>query len=1452
MGQVGKNEIPFQPAVQEWLAETFAAPTPPQAQAWPAIMRGDDVLVAAPTGSGKTLCAFLSAIDLLVRESQSTELPAETRVLYISPLKALSNDIERNLQAPLLGVAAKIAAHGSKACSITTAVRTGDTSASERAKQTKHPAHLFVTTPESLYVLLTSEGGRRMLSTVRTVIVDEVHAMVRDKRGAHLSLSLERLDQLLIDSGGARAQRIGLSATQKPVDRVAAFLTGCSPETASPRPCTIVDTGHHRPLDLNISLPGSPLEAVMSAECWGEIYDQLAELIKEHTTTLIFTNTRRMAERITRFLAERLGEDAVTSHHGSLSRPRRWAAEQALKSGKLRALVATASLELGIDVGEVDLVCQMGSTGSIATLLQRVGRSGHFVGGTPKGRIFPLTRDELVESIALLQAVKNGELDSVSMPESPLDILAQQMVAAVVPQVMGENELYSLVRRATPYRHLERAQFDRVLAMLAEGFSTARGRRGAYLHHDAIGSRIKARRSARLTALTNGGAIPDNFDFEVLLQPSNTRIGTVHEDFAVESMPGDVFQLGNTSYQILKVEPGIVRVADAAGQPPSIPFWVGEAPSRSDELSYSVSRFRKQVAALPHHGALEMGTTRLVEELTLSQSAAEQALSYLLATRASLGHLPTQELLVAERFFDEAGGMHVVLHSPYGSRINRAFGLALRKRFCRSFNVELQAAAGEDALILSLGPMHSFPLESLFEFLRAATVKKVLTQALLDAPLFQTRWRWNASRSLAVLRFRGGKKVPPRFQRIDSDDLLALCFPDQVACLENIAGDRDIPNHPLVEQTIRDSLTEAMDVIGLESLLANIESGTVKCIARDLTEPSPLAHEIINARPYAFLDDAPLEERRTQAVQMRRFADPSTSDDLGRLNPAAIIQVLEEASIAPRDADELHDALLVHSFLPTRECPWLGLLDELASAGRVFRADTSHASFWFATERASWALSVHGDAQFFPKRPSITVPLPSRDDALQELVRGRLEHIGPTTAEELALVLGVPVAETKASLLTLETEGFVLRGSFRPEHGEEFCERRLLSRIHRLTLSRLRREIEPVSPSQFLDFLVQHQGLLSDTLRAGSGGTRAVLEQLSGFPVAAGSWESQILPPRLRGYNPRDLDELCLSGQLTWRAQRKSSKANGTQGPIRSTPILIIPREEAHLWTPKKAPPNLRADARNLATLLKQSGALFFEDIRRQSGLLPSQAEAALSELVGAGLVNTDSFAGLRALLIPESKRGNTRRGPRRSRYPMPTSLASVGRMSWLGGDEELNLENHDGSLESLRAEENQLEIVAWTLLTRWGVVFRKLLEREQSVFAWGHLLKVYHRLEARGEIRGGRFVSGFSGEQFATPEALSLLRQVRRQGPSQQLVRISATDPLNLRGILTPDPRLPATSKNQLLIRGGQIVAIEEAGHVTALPPQTPENGTTPDLSTQEIASALRGPIMAVPPTGA
>jgi ATP-dependent Lhr-like helicase len=1398
----------FHPAVAAWFDEHFEVPTPAQADAWPLIKAGRNALIAAPTGSGKTLAAFMAAIDELVRQGVDGGLKDETQVVYVSPLKALSNDIHCNLEVPIGGIREKLWQQKQPDIEIRTWVRTGDTPARERQRMIRRPPHIVVTTPESLYILLGSEAGRRMLATTRTVIVDEIHAIAPNKRGSHLTLSLERLASICSNP----PQRIGLSATQKPIQDVARFLVGNGSSDEALPDCAILDSGHHRERDLALEVPDSPLEAIMSSEVWDQVYTRLAELIEQHRTTLIFVNTRRMAERVTRKLSDLMGATNVAAHHGSLARDQRLDAEQRLKNGKLKALVATASLELGIDIGDVDLVCQLGSPHSISTFLQRVGRSGHAVGGTPKGRLFPLSRDELVECAALLDSVRRGELDSLTVPDQALDVLAQQIVAEVASREWKEDELLALVRRAWPYRHLSQNDFTAVIRMLAYGFSTRRGRRGALIHHDSINGILRARRGGRLTALTSGGTIPDNADYQVLLEPENHFIGTVNEDFAVESLVGDIFQLGNRSYRIQRVERGIVRVEDAQGMPPTIPFWLGEAPGRTDELSISVSRLRAYIAEqLERDPTGASALAWLVDKLGIASSVAEQLIEYLHAGHSALGCLPTQQTIVFERFFDEAGGMQLVIHAPYGSRINRAWGLALRKRFCRKFNFELQAAATEDNIVISLTEAHSFPLDEVVRYLHSASVRSVLTQALLDSPMFTTRWRWVAGVSLALPRFRGGRKVPPQLARMAAEDLIGAVFPDQIACAENLSGEREIPDHPLVNQAIRDSLTEAMDVAGLENLLKAIESGTVQAVARDLTQPSPLALEVLSARPYAYLDDAPLEERRTQAVLARRWISPEQASDLGRLDQEAIERVRNEVWPEAENADELQDALVWLGFLTDAEIAakprWRGWLDELAAANRAGRMEIGDVSVWISAERAAQFRALWPSAKIEPEIGLLSSGEWSPEDALLEIVRGRLEGLGPVGTTALASPLSLNCEQVEIALARLEAEGFAMRGRFTADApDEEWCERRLLSRIHRYTIKRLRAEIEPVAARDFLRFLFAWQRVAPEARMAGPKAMDTVLAQFEGFNVPAAAWETEILPARIGDYDPDWLDERCLAGRFTWLRLRPHTRTNGEGkvAPLRTTPVAILPRGHSGLWMslfPAVDGPQPSSRALRVIECIEQNGASFFHDLLENSGLLKSQLKEAIAELVALGRVTSDSFGGLRALLV----RSNGRRAHRwRHRSTELFQMEDAGRWSLV--------RRKTGSIKV-----DAIEHVARTLLRRYGVIFRRLIERETAwVPPWRDLLRAYRRLESRGEIRGGRFVAGFSGEQFALSEAVANLREVRRQSDAEAWAVVSGSDPLNLAGILTPGPKLASLAGNRLVYRNGVPVAALAAGEVT------------------------------------
>jgi ATP-dependent helicase Lhr and Lhr-like helicase len=1386
------------PAIRTWFRKRFPqGPTPPQVGGWTEIAAGRDTLIAAPTGSGKTLAAFLICIDRLYREhDDGTPLAEGPQVVYVSPLKALAVDIHQNLEAPLLEIAEVAAELGFDPPQIKVAVRTGDTAPSERAAMLRRPPNLLVTTPESLYLLVTAKRSRGMLGGVGTVIVDEIHAVAGNKRGSHLALTLERLHHVAV----TRPQRIGLSATQRPMDAIARLLVGAGPDRSNPDgspACAVVDVGHQRALDLALELPDDEVGAVASAEQMGEIIDRITEHVKGHRTTLVFVNTRRMAERIAHQMGERLGEDQVASHHGSLSKERRRRVESRLRAGELRALVATASLELGIDIGPVELVCQIGSPRSLATFLQRVGRSNHTRFGTPRGVLYPTSRDELVECAALLRGTRAGLLDAIVQPVAPLDIVAQQIVAECAAEEWCEDELFDVVRRAAPFARLPRKDFDDVLELVSEGITTGRGRRAAYVHRDRVNDRLKSRRGARLAALTSGGAIPELGDYRVVAEPDDTFVGTVNEDWAIESMAGDVFLLGTTSWRIRRVEPGTVRVVDAQGAPPSVPFWLGEAPGRTAELSGEVSELRAKVGEWLERGDLDGARRWLEDECGIDHPASDTIVRYLGAGLTALGVLPTRATLVLERFFDESGGMQLVGHAPFGARLNRALGLALRKRFCVTFDFELQAAASDDAILLSLGPQHSFPLERVPKFLGSKTVEDVLRQAVLTSPMFAARWRWNLNRSLAVLRMRGGRRNPPPIQRMESDDLMAAVFPALAACQENVApGPMEIPDHPLVRQTVDDCLREAMDVDGLRQLLSEIESGRVEVITRDTVEPSVLAHEILNGRPFTYLDDAPLEERRSRAVQLRRGL-PVEARDLGRLDPDAIERVREEVRPNPRDADELHDLLVSVSGLRPVES-WQAWFDELVHERRVVTVRAAaDAELWCAVERRPALELLFPGAAIEPdlRSPIASTPL-DRDSAAAEMVRGHLEYRGPTTIAVLADTTGLPEGDVAIAAARLEGEGFAFRGHFTSaESAEEFCARRLLARIHGQTQQRLRREIEPVTARDFMRFLLRWQHAAPGTQREGRLGVLAVIEQLQGFELAAGAWERDVLSQRVEGYRPDRLDDLCLSGDITWgRLSLRNADGDEVQRrsgltPSAATRVTLAVREDLP-WLlqaargdrrPPEPGPGRTADV--LGTL-RRYGALFASDLVTITGRLPTEVAEALWDAVARGFVTSDGFDAVRTLL----QNRTVARAPRRTRLRRAgsrTGTRSAGRW-WLVPE-----------AHATDDADELAEAVAEQLLARWGVLFRDLLARETFAVPWREVLWALRRMESRGTIRGGRFVTGFSGEQYALPDAVEALRAARKQELTGETVSISAADPLNMVGILLPGPRVPALRTN-------------------------------------------------------
>jgi ATP-dependent Lhr-like helicase len=1403
----------FHPVVARWFRERFGEPTPAQARGWPPIVAGRDTLIASPTGSGKTLAAFLWSVDGLVRAAAAGRLADETAVIYVSPLKALGNDIQKNLQEPLGQIRARAAQAGTPLPEIRVMVRTGDTPARERDLMARTPPHILITTPESLYILLTASRSRAFCRTARAVIVDEIHAVAADRRGSHLALSLERLDLL----AGRRLQRIGLSATVRPVDEVAALLVGAGRLAPDGRPdCAIVDIGHDRPWDLRVHVPERPLGAVATHELWEEVCDHIASLARDHRTTLVFVHTRRLAERMAYHLGRRLGDGRVVVHHGSLSRHLRQEAERRLRAGEASVVVATASLELGIDIGHIDLVCHVGAPRALATLLQRVGRSGHGWDRVSRGVLCPLTRDELVQCAAAVRAVRAGELDRLHIPTCPLDVLAQQVVAIASSQEIAEDDLWALVRRAYPYRELSREQFDQVIQMLCEGLSSRRGRDGAWLHRDGVRGVLRGRRGARLAAITCGGAIPDTADYEVVEDPRGTVVGRVNEDFAVESQAGDVFLLGNTSWRIRRVEAGRVRVEDAHGAPPSVPFWLGEAPARTAELSAAVSDLRQQVADRLADPAAAVAW--LVDQTGVEAAGARQIVSYVADTVASLGCVPTGRRVVAERFFDEAGGMQLVLHAPVGGRITRAWGLALRKRFCRTFDFELQAAATDDGVVLSLGEQHSFPLEAVFRWLRSSTAPGDLEQAVLASPLFTTRWRWTVTRALAVLRHAGGRRVPLPWQRMRAHDLLAAVFPDQVACQDNRSGPVTPPDHPLVTDTLRQCVHEALDLEGLLAILRGIEQGEVATVAVDTPAPSPMAAELLYAQPYAFLDDAPLEERRARAVALRRVV-PEAAAGAGALDRAAIEDVVAGVQPLLRDPDELHDHLLTVGLLPLEEdARWQPLADELVRSGRATVASWRDGTgcerrALVAAERIPWVRAALEDVVC---TPAVVAPLPrwgtpevDAGDAVRRIVLGWMQLAGPVTAELLADRLGLQVPAVEQALGELEGMGVVLRGRFADDlRGVQWCERRLLARMHRLTLGRLRREVEPVEPADLMRFLLRWQHVHPGSRLHGRDGVLEVIAQLQGLEVPAPAWEQAVLPARVRLYDPADLEALCLSGVVTWgrlspvpsgASERDRGRLSGT---TRSSPLAFVLRDDLGWLLPADRDLDtllrgLPAAAADVARFLAERGASFVADIARGVRRMPAEVEDALWALVARGVVSGDGVAGLRRLLAGDRRRsGHKPPGPGLAHG----RVAASGRWAlWVPPD---------GGLPADRVER-----FARQLLRRYGVVVRELVARETVAPPWRDLVEVYRRWEARGEIRGGRFVAGMVGEQFALPQAVEMLRAVRRAPADPEVVVVSAADPLNLVGILLPGERVPAQVGMAVAYRNGAVVDVGPQG---------------------------------------
>jgi len=1281
----------FNPIINQWFTQTFKQPTPVQAASWEQIATGQDVLLSAPTGSGKTLAAFLSAIDQLfvAGADQTTGL----KVVYVSPLKALSNDININLQQPLAAIN-QLATGGTQ---ITSAVWTGDTESYQREKIKKQPPHILVTTPESLFNILTSKAGREMMGGVETVIVDEIHALAPNKRGAHLLLTLMRLEALTYK----RPQRIAISATQRPIEKMQHYVL-------HPEHSVAVNLGHKRDMSLSIELPESPLAAIMSNEQWGEIYQQLAEQIKAHKTTLVFVNNRRLAERVAKHLAERVGEEWVTAHHGSLAKEHRLQAEQALKAGKLKAIVATASLELGIDIGDVDLVCQLGSPGSVQAFLQRVGRSGHGVDRTPKGQIYPLTIDDLLEATAMLKAIDNDALELTAFPHQPLDVLAQQIVAEVSQRPWPAKQLHQLMTGASIYKDLSAEAFQQVVQMLADGYSGRSTFKKALIFYDETTDEIRPRKAAALTALLNGGTIPEQFDYDVRLMPDDLKIGTLNEDFSFESIPGDIFQLGNHSYRILKVQTGTVFVEDAAGQPPNIPFWFGVQMWRSDVLSEAVSDLRAELNELLTQPAAEL-------DWPVGPEGQAQLSNYAIKTQDVLGLMPTQKDIVVERFFDGNNDMHLVIHSVYGSRVNRAWGLALRKKFCRQFNFELQAAALEDALILSLSSTHSFELSTIKSYLNAEGVREVLIQALLDTPFFVTQWRWNASVALAVKRRKGGKKIIPQFQRNEAEDLVAEVFPEQIACAENIAGNRTVPDHPLVTQTLIDCTEGIMDVNKLADILRGLDTGDINIHYIDSPTPSPTSLAIINARNYAFLDEAPAEERRTLAVHTQSLDQSFASNDI---SPAAAAAFNRSIQPKIRDLDELQEWVMFCGLLwPDEAEPYQEGLEQLLAAGRLHQINHQGTRLIYSAKFAELVTAM------------CTRPAEINETAFESMVSNRLTLSGLVDFSELHKRLPVAASLLLQALMRLETQGVAFQFG-----QDQWIERHHLARLRQTQLSQQRRRDKTLSADAYQDFIHDWQYLSQPA--NGLEGLAQVLRQWQGFATPATDWEEQVIKPRVQDYHGMMLDMLCQSGQFIWkRAQAKLVSDDLNQMTIQKIRFTFLENHWAHLFPAAVNLQQLNIKARMVIEILGQSGAQFFRELQAQTGLMPVEMEQVLIHLIKQGLVVADGFQALRVFSQSPADR-------RRQLIKAKKYANNLGYLEMMGR----------WSLIEQKPADPRAYIQM--MINRYGFLSYDIWSQESMPVKWRQASFELQKMEARGEILAGRFIENMEGMQYALPAA--------------------------------------------------------------------------------------------------
>ncbi|MDR3612054.1 MAG: DEAD/DEAH box helicase [Candidatus Obscuribacterales bacterium] len=1417
------------PIVSDWFIKKFGSPTEPQERGWPSILSGRNTLISAPTGSGKTFAAFLSCIDKLVRKALDGQLTDQLEVIYVSPLKALSNDVQKNLAGPLAEIQALARHRGLNMAEIRTFVRTGDTLNIDRQKMLRKPPHILVTTPESLYLLLTADKTRKLLTHVETIIVDEIHAVVDDKRGTHLAVTLERLDSVT----EKKPIRIGLSATQKPIELVANFLVGNSDSMPD-----IVTIDSRRVLDIAVEVPSMPLQSVATDELREEAYSRIIELVIQHRSTLVFVNTRKQAENVANILGRRLGKDLVAAHHGSLSRKIRLDAEQALKNGEIKVLVATSSLELGIDIGNIDLVCQISSPRAISAAVQRIGRAGHWRGAIPKGRLFPTTVEDLFECAALIKAIKEGELDRLAAPYEPLDILAQQIVAMCASGQWYEEDLFLTIKNAYPYKDLSREKFESVLIMLSEGIESSRRRWGAHIMRDQINGVLRARRGGRLAAIMGGGAIPESGLFQVVVDPEAIVVGTLDEDFAIESAIGDVFLLGNTSWRIKEIQArdSKVVVVDAHGEPPNVPFWLGEGAGRTIELSTHVSQLRHLIDVATANMNIYIATQSLSDDLLVfvqllkenygvNQFAAEQLIQHVVCGRSVLRAVPILSHVIVERLSGFTSGSCLIIHAPFGNRINRAWALAIRKTIMSGFGFQLQTAVTDNGICIGLTEQQRLPADSLLTYLAPDDLTRILELSAVQSPAFVTRFRWDAVRALVLSRFSGGHKVPPNIQRIRANDLLSHIFV-QFGEHQILAANAkpEIPVHPLIDEVMKDVMTEWMDAAGLEKILTDLKSKAIAFSCVETAIPSSFSNEIINANANAFLDDAPPAERRLRAVSSILSLPDAIVKEFGGLDQETINAVCGEIWPDIRNADELHDYLETVIALPldltmvakaTADDIWGDYYDQLQAESRATTAQVEEKLFYVATERLEQFKVVYPHCLVLHPVPLFNPSAQNLSDftsILKRIVSGWMQHLGPTTAQKLADFLRIAPRDVDLALLALKKDRSLVKGKFSRQFIEslkelsetefnadenvEWCNRLLLERIHRMTMAVMRKHVEAVSAQQYMNWLAHFQHVMPGALLSGERGTLEVLKQLQGYEAPANVWENGILAKRIIDYSPRFLDKLCLNGAVGWgrlsphpalsaALSPEGASAQRRITPASNSPVTFFVREDAD-WMAIKHPElegtsnqALSSQAIAVKQFLEQRGASFFVDIVRGNTLLKSEVEMALWELVSAGLVTADGFDNLRALIDPKRRNGQGR-----GKRPRDVS----GRWSLLYTNVA-----HD--------QTKMIEATCKMLLNRYGVVFRDLLARESLTIPWRALLQSFRLMEARGEIRGGRFVQGFVGEQFALPAALDSLRLDRFKQPALSNITLAASDPLNLQGIILPGPRIAALAGKHIVV---------------------------------------------------